>query len=58
VRGDIHERYYSFDSTAVPDGEYVIRITASDVPSNAPEDAPTASEGKRPFHDQRSSWAG
>jgi sugar lactone lactonase YvrE len=30
----IREKHYSFDSTAFPDGEYRLRITASDSPSN------------------------
>jgi sugar lactone lactonase YvrE len=39
LRDKIREKYYSFDSTAFPDGEYRLRITASDSPSNTPEDA-------------------
>ncbi|HYA18615.1 MAG TPA: hypothetical protein VEF06_14180, partial [Bryobacteraceae bacterium] len=44
LRDKIYERYYSFDSAAFPDGDYRIRITASDAPSNTPEDALTTSE--------------
>ncbi len=39
LRDKIRERYYSWDSTAFPDGEYVVRITASDAPSNPPDQA-------------------
>jgi sugar lactone lactonase YvrE len=39
LREKLHEKYFSFDSTAFPDGEYRVRITASDAPSNTPEDA-------------------
>jgi hypothetical protein len=43
VRDKIHERYASWDSTAFPDGNYALRITASDAPSNPPDQALTAS---------------
>ena len=39
----------SFDSTAFADGDYRIRITASDAPSNTPEDALTTQEESDPF---------
>jgi sugar lactone lactonase YvrE len=35
------EKYYSWDSTAFPDGDYRLRVTASDEPSNPPADALT-----------------
>ena len=35
------DRYYAFDSTAFPDGEYLARVTASDAPGNIPADALT-----------------
>ncbi len=37
------EKYLSWDSSAYPDGEYVIRVTASDAPDNPPSEALTAS---------------
>ncbi len=37
------EKYISWDSSAYPDGEYVIRVTASDAPGNPPSEALTAS---------------
>jgi hypothetical protein len=49
LRDKLHEKYYSFDSTAFPDGEYRLRITASDEPSNTPEDALTSSEESENF---------
>jgi hypothetical protein len=49
LRDKVHEKYYSFDSTAFPDGDYRIRITASDSPSNTAEDALTVSEESDPF---------
>jgi hypothetical protein len=30
LRADLHETSYSFDSSSLPDGEYVFRVTASD----------------------------
>ncbi|MEO8049993.1 MAG: hypothetical protein ABI833_06210 [Acidobacteriota bacterium] len=39
---NLRERYYSWDSTAYPDGKYRVRVTASDAPSNTPEQALTA----------------
>jgi hypothetical protein len=43
------ERYYSWDSTAFPDGEYRLRITASDAPGNPPAEALTAQAISDPF---------
>jgi hypothetical protein len=37
------EKYVSWDSSAYPDGEYVIRVTASDAPGNPPSEALTGS---------------
>ena len=43
LKDKLLERYYSFDSSAFPDGSYQIRVTASDAPGNTPGDALTAS---------------
>lgn len=37
LRENLRERYYSWDSTAFPDGKYHVHVTASDAPSNTPE---------------------
>ncbi|PWU02748.1 MAG: hypothetical protein C5B51_20335 [Terriglobia bacterium] len=42
LKEKISEKYYSWDSTAFPDGEYRVRITASDAPSNPPADVLTS----------------
>lgn len=42
LKDEIHEAYYSWDSTAFPDGEYRLRLTASDAPSNPKGEALTA----------------
>jgi hypothetical protein len=39
LKDKLSEKYYSWDSTAFPDGEYSIRVTASDAPSNPPAEA-------------------
>lgn len=48
LKEKVKEKYLSWDSTAYPDGEYQIRITASDAPDNPPQHALTGSlEGER-----------
>lgn len=37
VRQDHRESFYSFDTTSLPDGEYVFRLTASDAEANPEE---------------------
>lgn len=49
LRDKVYERYFSFDSAAFPDGDYRIRITASDSPSNTPAEAHSAEAESDPF---------
>jgi hypothetical protein len=49
LKDKLRQNYYSFDSEAFADGEYRIRITASDSPSNTPENALTTQEESDPF---------
>jgi hypothetical protein len=49
LKDKIRERYYSWDSTAFPDGKYVVRVTASDAPSNPLDQALTAMLQSDPF---------
>lgn len=49
LKGDLQEHYYSFDTAAFPDGDYVARITASDAPDNTPANALTSSLESAPF---------
>jgi hypothetical protein len=49
LKDNVKERYLSWDSSAFPDGEYVLRVTASDLPSNPPDQALTASLVSDPF---------
>jgi sugar lactone lactonase YvrE len=49
LKDKIREHFYSWDSTAFPDGKYFARITATDAPSNPPDQALTASMDSEPF---------
>ena len=49
LKDKIREHYYSWDSTSFPDGKYVVRITASDAPSNPPAQALAGSLESDPF---------
>jgi hypothetical protein len=44
LKDKVTDRYYSFDSGLMPDGEYVVRVIATDAPSHAPEDALAATK--------------
>jgi hypothetical protein len=45
----VADRYLSWDSTAFPDGEYRVRVTASDAPGNPPSEALTSRMEGSPF---------
>ncbi len=49
LKENVKEKYLSWDTAAFPDGEYVLRVTASDAPSNPPDQALTASLVSDPF---------
>jgi sugar lactone lactonase YvrE len=49
LKDEVKEKYLSWDSTAFPDGEYVLRVTASDSPSNPHGQALDASLVSDPF---------
>jgi hypothetical protein len=49
LKDKIKEKYLSWDSTAFPDGEYQLRVTASDAPSNPAGEALTAALISEPF---------
>jgi sugar lactone lactonase YvrE len=49
LKDKVMERYLSWDSTAYPDGEYRVRVTASDAPGNPPAEALTARMEGSPF---------
>lgn len=49
LKDKVKEKYLSWDSTAFPDGEYRIRVTASDLPGNPPAEALSALAVSEPF---------
>jgi hypothetical protein len=49
LKDKVTDRYLSWDSTAYPDGEYRVRVTASDAPGNPPAEALTAHLEGSPF---------
>ncbi len=49
LKNKVKDKYLSWDSTAFPDGEYRVRVTASDLPSNPPQDALSVSAESDPF---------
>ena len=49
VKDKISERAYSFDAALLPDGEYEVRVTASDGPGHAGTDTLTAERISPPF---------
>jgi hypothetical protein len=50
LKDKVREKWVSWDSTAFPDGEYRIRVTASDSPSNPPADVLSSSIESDPFY--------
>jgi hypothetical protein len=49
LKDKVADKYISWDSTGYPDGEYKLRVTASDSPSNPPGEALTAKLESDPF---------
>jgi hypothetical protein len=49
LKDKVTERYLSWDSTAYPDGEYRVRVTASDAPGNPPAEALAVRMESSPF---------
>ena len=49
LKDKVKDRYISWDSTAFPDGEYRLRVTASDLPGNPPAEALSTTMVSDPF---------
>ncbi len=49
LKDKVAEKYISWDSTAFPDGDYRLRVTASDLPGNPPAEALTTKLESDPF---------
>ena len=43
LKDKLQDKFYAFDSNALPDGQYSVRITASDAPGNTPANALSSS---------------
>jgi hypothetical protein len=44
LKGDLTDKYYSFDANLLPDGGYTLKVVASDAPSHSLDEALTASK--------------
>jgi hypothetical protein len=44
LKGDLTDKYYSFDANLLPDGGYTLKVVASDAPSHSLQEALTASK--------------
>ncbi len=42
LKGDLSDKFYSFDASLLPDGGYTVKILASDAPSHSPGEALSA----------------
>ena len=42
LKDKLQDQYYAFDSSSFPDGRYIVRVTASDAPSNTPDEVLTS----------------
>jgi sugar lactone lactonase YvrE len=49
LKEKLTDKYFSWDTTAFPDGDYRLRVTASDAPGNPPGEALTARLESAPF---------
>jgi hypothetical protein len=49
LQDKLKDQRYSFDSTAFADGQYVVRVTASDAPGNTPAETLASSFESDPF---------
>jgi hypothetical protein len=49
LKENVKEKYLSWDTAAFPDGEYMLRVTASDSPGNPPGEALSATLVSDPF---------
>ena len=49
LKEKLQDRFYSFDSAAFPDGEYMVRVTCSDAPGNTEGEALSSHLDSEPF---------
>src|ERR1700685_1029182 len=49
LKGNLTDKFYSFDASLLPDGGYTIKVVASDAPSHSPEQSLTAEKESARF---------
>ncbi len=49
LKDNLSDKFYSFDSSLLPDGAYTVKIVASDAPSHSPGEALTAEKESERF---------
>jgi WD40 repeat protein len=49
LKGDLDQKFYSWETTSMPDGAYYLKIVASDAPSNPPAEALTTERESERF---------
>jgi hypothetical protein len=49
LKDNLEQRFYSWDTTSMPDGAYYLKVVASDAPSNPPAEALTAQRESERF---------
>ena len=49
LKNDLSDKFYSFDSSLLPDGAYTVKVVASDAPSHSPGQALTAERESERF---------
>ncbi len=49
LKDDLTDKFYSFDSSLLPDGAYTVKVVASDAPSHSPGQALTAERESERF---------
>jgi hypothetical protein len=49
LKENLRDKYYSWDTTSMPDGAYYLKVTASDAPSNPPAEALESSRESERF---------
>jgi hypothetical protein len=49
LKGNLTDKYYSFDASLLPDGGYTMKVVASDAPSHSPQEALSAEKESSRF---------
>ena len=49
LKGNLSDKFYSFDASLLPDGGYTVKVIASDAPSHSPQEALSAEKESARF---------